>query len=80
MAEAPKAKYEEMVEALNARLQGGGAKLIDWDYCGEGYGIGLEETYYDAASLSAEEWVLDLAPAGYFVEPMNNVVLKMWEL
>lgn len=82
MSEAPKVKYEQMVEALNARLVGaaGGVKLIDWDYCGEGYGIGVEETYFDAAEITALEWVQDLTPAGYFIEPLNSAVLKMWEL
>lgn len=80
MAEAPRAKYEEVVGIINAQVRGGGAKLIDWTYCDEGFGIGVEDTYHDAIEISGMPVVVDNVPAGYFIEPLNSAVLKMWEL
>lgn len=79
MRHTPKAKVVKAIKAINGHYGDEVVQLIDWSSHRDGYAI-WAEFGVDAIDISMNQAVIDLMPAGFFLEPINNGSLRLWAL
>lgn len=79
MRHTPKAKVVKAIKAINDHYGDEVVQLIDWSDQKDGYAI-WAEFGVDALDISMNEAIIDLMPAGYFLEPINGGSLRLWAL
>lgn len=77
MRHTPKAKVAAAIKVINAHYGEEVAELIDWSHVKDGYAI-WTEFGVDAMEISMNQAVIELMPAGYFLEPINMGSLRLW--
>ncbi len=76
---ASKAQVVQAIKAINEFFGEEAARLIDWSDCGDGYAINLEDSLaeYYAEDIAADGTIHGALPRGTFLEPINNVSLRL---
>ena len=73
----PKYQVEHAVKVINETYRFPAASLIDWTDVDDGYAINVEESGLDAYDVSINATVHGALPRGTFLEPINEVALRL---